>query len=104
MSMTPASGNAAVVSPTTMRAAPLGAALGKAMLSSRARRLIVSSWRRARSRRAALAPGSDSGTLAATGTFISVRTERISLIEAHDPADLLVDRLVGEPRTAPAIR
>ncbi len=68
------------------------------MLSSRARRLIVSSWRRARSRKAAPAPGSASGTLAATGTFISVRTERISLMSAHDPADLLIDRCIAQSR------
>jgi len=61
-----------------MSAAPLGSVLANEMSSSRANRLIVSSLRVARSLSAESAPMMTSGIFAPAGTFISVRTERIS--------------------------
>ena len=82
MSMMPASGSAADVSPATIAAAPFGDVVANVIASMRASRFNVSSWRPRRAFTASEAATTTSGTLAPAGTFISVRTERISLINA----------------------
>jgi hypothetical protein len=71
------SGRQAVASPMTIWAEPFGAASAKPTSLTRASRRIAGSWRAARSRVAAFAPTKTSGAVAAGGTFISERTERM---------------------------
>ena len=95
-SMTPPSGRAAVASPTTISAAPLGVALGNVMLSRRARRLIVSSWRL----RALAQRRRGAGQRPAASwrrRHVHFRAHRADFRDqAHHPADLLVDLGVDE--------
>ena len=96
--MMPASGSAAVVSPTTMTAAPFGAALGKVMPSRRASRLIVSSCFFARVFQGGARARKRERDLG-RHRYVHLGAHGADLAdETHDPADLLLDRRVHEPR------
>ena len=97
MSITPASGSAAVVSPRRSAPSPWARPWRTQMSSRRARRLMVSSCRSARARVGLPAPTSTSGILAPAGTFISERTERTSLMSLTSQPISSSAVGVGEP-------